>query len=94
MILVIFTGSRYADWRLAEKGKLLHGFRTAGINSYIQDENFINQLLNKNTDLLYNAEKTRTILSCLSLEDAPAPKKNIFRIFSALYSKSVFLFNN
>lgn len=61
MILVIFTGSRYADWRIAEKGKILHGFRTTGINSYIQDENFINQLLNKNTSLLYNAEKIKKI---------------------------------
>ncbi|TJZ62811.1 hypothetical protein FAZ15_00425 [Sphingobacterium olei] len=61
MILVIFTGSRYADWRLIDKGRVLHGFRTAGINSYIQDENFVNQLLNKNTQLLYNAEKIRKI---------------------------------
>lgn len=61
MILVIFTGSRYADWRIAEKGKVLHGFRTTGINSYIQDEQFINNLLNKNTSLLYNAEKIKKI---------------------------------
>lgn len=61
MILVIFTGSRYADWRLAEKGRVLDGFRTVGINSYIQDENFINHLLNKHTSLLYNAEKIKKI---------------------------------
>lgn len=61
MIAVIYTGSRYADWRLANDKTVLHGFRTTGINSYIQDENYINQLLNKNTEILYNAEKIKEI---------------------------------
>src|SRR5690606_17029849 len=61
MIAVVFSGSRYADWRLAEKGRILHGFRTTGINPYIQDERFIFQLLNKNTQLINNAERIRKI---------------------------------
>lgn len=88
MILIIFTGSRYADWRLAEKGKLIHGFRTAGINSYIQDENFINHLLNKNTDLLYNAEKVRKIFffgAGLSSKDR---QDKIVRVFSTFFKNA------
>ncbi|WP_149526683.1 hypothetical protein [Sphingobacterium hotanense] len=61
MIAVVYSGSRYADWRLAEKGRILHGFRTTGINPYIQDERFIQQLLNKNTQLINNAERIRKI---------------------------------
>lgn len=61
MIAVIFSGSQYADWRLADKNRVLYGFRTTGINSYIQDERYINQLLNKNTNLINNAEKIKRI---------------------------------
>lgn len=61
MIAVVFSGSRYADWRLAEKGRVLHGFRMTGINPYIQDERFIYQLLNKTTHLINNAERIRRI---------------------------------
>lgn len=88
MILVIFTGSRYADWRLADKGKLLHGFRTAGINSYIQDDNFINQLLNKNTDLLYNAEKIRKIFFFGAGASSKERQDKIVAIFSNFFKNA------
>jgi glucosamine kinase len=88
MILVIFTGSRYADWRLAEKGRLLHGFRTAGINSYIQDENFINQLLNKNTDLLYNAEKIKKIFFFGAGASSKERQDKIVRVFSNFFKNA------
>lgn len=88
MILVIFTGSRYADWRLAEKGKVLHGFRTTGINSYIQDENFINQLLNKNTDLLYNAEKVKKIFFFGAGASSKERQNKIVKVFSVFFKNS------
>lgn len=88
MILVIFTGSRYADWRLAEKGRLLHGFRTAGINSYIQDENFINQLLNKNTDLLYNAEKVKKIFFFGAGASSKERQEKIIQVFSTFFKNA------
>ncbi len=88
MILVIFTGSRYADWRLADKGKLLHGFRTAGINSYIQDENFINQLLNKNTHLLYNAEKVRKIFFFGAGASSKERQDKIIDVFSSFFKNA------
>lgn len=61
MIAVVFSGSRYADWRLAEKGKIITGFRTMGINPYLHDERFIFQLLNKSTNLINHAERIRRI---------------------------------
>ncbi|NGF57759.1 hypothetical protein G5B00_14665 [Parapedobacter sp. SGR-10] len=88
MILVIFTGSRYADWRLAEKGRVLHGFRTAGINSYIQDENFINQLLNKNTELLYNAEKIKRIFFFGAGASSKERQEKIAKVFSSFFKNA------
>ncbi len=61
MIAVVFSGSRYADWRLAEKGKIITGFRTMGINPYLHDERFILQLLNKSTNLINFAERIKRI---------------------------------
>lgn len=61
MIAVIFSGSRFADWRLAEKGKIITGFRTMGINPYLHDERFILQLLNRNNNLINHAERIKRI---------------------------------
>lgn len=88
MILVIFTGSRYADWRVAEKGRVLHGFRTVGINSYIQDENFINQLLNKNTELLYNAEKIKKIFFFGAGASSKERQEKIEKVFSLFFKNA------
>ncbi|WP_257667596.1 hypothetical protein [Parapedobacter tibetensis] len=61
MIAVVFSGSRFADWRLADKGKIVTGFRTMGINPYLHDERFILQLLNKNNNLINYAEQIKRI---------------------------------
>jgi len=61
MIAVVFSGSRLADWRLAEKGKVLAGFKTVGINPHHNDETKIEQLLNKNNTLINYAEKIKRI---------------------------------
>lgn len=61
MIAVVYSGSRFADWKLAEKGNVVADFRTVGINPYFNDEKFIIQLLNKNIQLINNAEKIRRI---------------------------------
>lgn len=88
MILVIFSGSRYADWRIAEKGRMLHGFRTSGINSYIQDDNYINQLLNKNTNLLYNAEKIKKIFFFGAGASSTERQQKLERLFSAFFKNA------
>lgn len=88
MILVIFTGSRYADWRLADKGRVLHGFRTTGINSYIQDENFINHLLNKHTDILYNAEKVKKVFFFGAGASSLERQQKIALVFSSFFKNA------
>jgi N-acetylglucosamine kinase-like BadF-type ATPase len=61
MIAVVYSGSRFSDWRLADKGRITTGFRMNGINPYLQDERSILQHLHKNTNLINNAEKIRRI---------------------------------
>jgi N-acetylglucosamine kinase-like BadF-type ATPase len=62
MIAIIYSGSRYASWRLAgEKNKDVVEFNTAGINPFFNDEKYITQLLNKNSKLINYAEKIKKI---------------------------------
>lgn len=61
MIAVVYSGSRYADWKLAEKGEIVSEFKTQGINPFFSDENSINILLNKTIQLINNAEKIRRV---------------------------------
>ncbi|TZF83836.1 hypothetical protein FW774_10250 [Pedobacter sp. BS3] len=61
MIAVVYSGSRYANWKLAEKHTLVSEFRTIGINPYFDDEKVITQLLNKNNELITHAEKIKKI---------------------------------
>ncbi|MGB4399854.1 MAG: hypothetical protein WBJ10_10820 [Daejeonella sp.] len=61
MIAVVYSGSRFADWKLAEKGKIVSEFKTQGINPFFNDESSINQLLNKNVQLINNAEKIKWV---------------------------------
>jgi glucosamine kinase len=57
MIAVVYSGSNYADWRLADKGRTVASFKTSGINPYFSDEKNILQLLNKNINLIHHAER-------------------------------------
>ncbi|WP_276359739.1 hypothetical protein [Daejeonella sp. H1SJ63] len=61
MIAVVYSGSRHADWKLAEKGKIVSEFKTTGINPFFNDENHIRQFLNKNAQLINNAEKIKWV---------------------------------
>jgi N-acetylglucosamine kinase-like BadF-type ATPase len=61
MIAVVYSGSRHADWKLAEKGKIISEFKTPGINPFFNDESHITQFLNKNTELINNAEKINRV---------------------------------
>ncbi len=88
MIAVVFSGSRYADWRLAEKGRILHGFRTTGINPYIQDERFIYQLLNKNTQLINNAERIRKIYFFGAGASSTERQEKIEKVFSQFFKNA------
>ncbi|GAC1313440.1 MAG: hypothetical protein NVSMB24_36700 [Mucilaginibacter sp.] len=61
MIAVVYSGSNYADWRLADKDRIVATFKTSGINPYFNDEKHILQLLNKNINLIHHAEEIKRI---------------------------------
>jgi glucosamine kinase len=61
MIAVVYSGSHYAHWRLADKGRTIASFKTSGINPYFNDEKHILQLLNKNINLIHHAEEIKRI---------------------------------
>jgi len=61
MIAVVYSGSNYAEWRLAIRDKTIATFKTQGINPYFNDEKFILQLLNKNINLIHHAEEIKKI---------------------------------
>lgn len=61
MIAVVYSGSRFADWKLAEKGKIVSEFKTQGINPFFNDKNSVIQLLNKTVQLINNAEKIKWV---------------------------------
>ncbi|MBC7868537.1 MAG: hypothetical protein H7X88_13460 [Gloeobacteraceae cyanobacterium ES-bin-316] len=61
MIAIVYSGSRYANWKLANKDGIVSEFKTLGINPFFNDEKFIQNLLNKNTELINNAEKIKQI---------------------------------
>jgi len=61
MIAVVYSGSYFAHWRLAAKGRTIASFKTNGINPYFTDEKHILQLLNKNINLIHHAEQIKRI---------------------------------
>jgi glucosamine kinase len=61
MVAVIYSGSNYADWRLADKGRTVASFKTGSINPFFNDEKHIAQLLNKNISLIHHAEQIKRI---------------------------------
>jgi N-acetylglucosamine kinase-like BadF-type ATPase len=61
MIAIVYSGSLYANWKLADKEGIVSEFKTLGINPFFNDEKFIQNLLNKNTDLINNAEQIKQI---------------------------------
>lgn len=61
MIAVVYSGSNYADWRLADKDVVVASFKTSGINPYFNDEKHILQLLSKNINLIHHAEEIKRI---------------------------------
>jgi len=61
MVAVIYSGSNYADWRLADKGRTVASFKTSSINPFFSDEKHILQLLNKNINLIHHAEEINRI---------------------------------
>lgn len=85
MIAVVFSGSRFSDWRLADKRKIITGFRTMGINPYLHDERFIFQLLNKNNNLINYAEQIKRIYFFGAGSSSPERKEKIATVFRQFF---------
>lgn len=61
MIGVVYSGSRYAEWKLADKDGVVAEFRTTGINPFFNDQKHILQILHKKTELINYAEKVKKL---------------------------------
>ncbi len=88
MIAVVYSGSRYADWKLAEKGEIVSEFKTQGINPFFSDEDAINALLNKTIQLINNAEKIRRVYFFGAGASAEEHKELIARSFRRFFRYS------
>jgi glucosamine kinase len=88
MIAVVYSGSNFADWRLAIKDKTVATFKTQGINPYLNDEKFILQLLNKNINLIHHAEEIKKIYFFTAGASSPARKKIVTDGLSAFFKNA------
>ncbi|RYE32467.1 MAG: hypothetical protein EOP42_09380 [Sphingobacteriaceae bacterium] len=61
MIAVVYSGSNFANWKLAQKQTVVRSFKTNGINPFASDEKSILALLNKNIHLIHHAEEIKKI---------------------------------
>ncbi len=61
MVAVVYSGSNFAQWKLAQKQKVVRSFKTNGINPFASDEKSIFALLNKNIHLIHHAEEIKKI---------------------------------
>jgi len=85
MIAVVYSGSHYADWRLADKERVIASFRTSGINPYLNDEKGIIQLLSKNINLIHHAEEIKKIYFFGAGSSSPELKGVVQNAFSAFF---------
>ena len=88
MIAIVYSGSRFADWRLASKGKVISGFKTMGINPNLHDERHIFQSLNKSNSLINHAEEIRRIYFFGAGSSSQDRKDKINRVFSNFFKNA------
>ncbi len=85
MIAVVYSGSHFANWRLADKDRIVASFRTSGINPYFNDEKHITQLLNKNINLIHHAEEIKRIYFFGAGSSSPELKAIVHNALSAFF---------
>ena len=61
MIAIVYSGSNFANWKLAQKQTVVQSFKTNGINPFVNDEKSIISLLNKDIHLIHHAEEIKKI---------------------------------
>ena len=85
MIAVVFIGSHFAEWRLADKDRTIASFKTSGINPYFNDEKHILQLLNKNINLIHHAEEIKRIYFFGAGASSPELKAIVYNALSSFF---------
>jgi glucosamine kinase len=85
MIAVVYSGSHYADWRLADKDVIIASFKTPGINPYLNDEKSIIQLLSKNINLIHHAEEIKRIYFFGAGASSPELKNAVHNALSTFF---------
>jgi glucosamine kinase len=85
MIAVVYSGSNNADWRLADRDRIVATFKTSAINPYFNDERYILQLLNKNINLIHHAEEIKRIYFFGAGSSSPELKTIVYNAFSAFF---------
>lgn len=85
MIAVVYSGSNYAEWRLADKDRVVASFKTSGINPYFNDEKHILQLLNKNINLIHHAEEIKRIYFFGAGSSSPELRNVVHNALSAYF---------
>lgn len=88
VIAVVYSGSKYANWRLADKGKIITGFKTTGINPNLQDERFIHQTLNKSNNLINHAEEIRRIYFFGPSASSSDRREKIYTVFEQFFKNA------
>jgi len=85
MIAVVYSGSHFAHWRLADKDRVVATFKTNGINPYFDDEQRIIQLLSKNINLIHHAEEIKRIYFFAAGASSPERRAIVHNALSAFF---------
>src|SRR6201985_3631902 len=85
MIAVIYSGSNFAEWRLADNEINVRSVKTNGINPYFDDEKAIIQLFNKNINLIHHAEEIKRVYFFGAGASSPALKAIIQNSLSSFF---------
>lgn len=88
MIAIVYSGSRFSDWRLANKGKIITGFKAMGINPNLHDDRHILQSLNKSNNLINHAEEIKRIYFFGAGSSSADRKEKIQRVFNSFFKNA------
>ncbi len=85
MIAIVYSGSNFAYWKLAQKQTVVQSFKTNGINPFASDEKSVLSLLNKNIHLIHHAEEIKKIYFFGPGIASQKHKQLIFNAFSQFF---------
>lgn len=85
MIAVVYSGSRYAFWKIAQNGKIIAECTTQGINPCLNDQKSILQLLNKKNELVNYAESIKKMYFFAAGTSSDERKKELTHSLAAFF---------